>query len=367
MLRSIRTLPLVLGATVALQSGPSHLTTTTRAASYSESEAYRKSVIEAMTKSEYPLWNDKLPKPTVQVIRYKQLGLTCADPLSSAEFYKKLGFQQQGGKDAEILRMINSEGLELHLIKSDVPAPDGKNVLMDFPHLKPPGHTHASWKVPSVPGVKKYLEEQGVPLSGTRSTLAVFVRDPDRTTLEFERNDGKDEHQEEFVAEMIGWGRTLDHVGTRIRAPYERHLDWYATTFGFTELTKWYVPNVDPMKNFPPLITRSPSGCEINFIPNCSSKPPAAGEGAEGALTANGKLAPGILYVGVEIEGDWSVAFAKLKANGIDVTTDSEIVSAKKPWGDFPLGTRALCASGGAPTLLVRDLNGSLWRLIPTA
>jgi hypothetical protein len=156
-------------------------------------------------------------------------------------------------------------------------------------------------------------------------------------------------------------------VGTRIRGPYSRHLDWYATKLGFVFLTKYYEPDVDPTKNFPPLITRTQYGCEINFIPNCSSAIPEAGEGSENALTANSRLTPGILYTTLEIDCDCDTAFNKLKASGIDVTIDELIMSSSEAqaWGDFPSGKRALRPDSSGPTLLIRDLNGSVWRLLP--
>ena len=89
-----------------------------------------------------------------------------------------------------------SLSLYLSPLQADEALVDNKNLLMDFPTHKPPGHTHASWScflvtlivlwlefslslsfplslffmlqrtVPSVPGVKAYLEAQGIPLSG---------------------------------------------------------------------------------------------------------------------------------------------------------------------------------------------------------
>lgn len=336
----------------------------TVAQAYSETEAYRRSVVETMTKTEFPLWNASLPSPLVQALTYSHLGLTCADLEVSIRFYAKIGFEVfKKDEESGIMLLRNTEGLELHLIKSDLPSPEGKNVLMDFPNLKPPGHTHASWKVPSVPSAKAYMEDSDVVLSGTRSTLAIFVRDPDRVTLEFERNDGQDEPPAGgFTAAHIGYGRVLDHVGTRIRGPYPRHLDWYSTTLGFVMLTRWYDPDPDPSKNFPPVITRTPAGCELNFIPNCSSLIPETGEGTENILTFEGKLTPGILYVALTVEGDMNENIDKLRASGIDCVMDVDIL-AGVIWGDFPPGQRALCALPEGPSIMLRDLNGSLWRL----
>ena len=44
---------------------------------------------------------------------------------------------------------------------------------------------------------------------------AIFSRDPDRTTLEFERNDG---NADDVVMErhMIGYPQKIDHIGIRV-------------------------------------------------------------------------------------------------------------------------------------------------------
>jgi catechol 2,3-dioxygenase-like lactoylglutathione lyase family enzyme len=132
--------------------------------------------------------------PVVHAQRFHHLGIVCRDPSKSIAFYSHLGFSVVDGNPSEsrgagIVRLRHPNGLELHLIQADAPvtASEPHNVLMDTPETKYPGHTHCAWTVPSVPGVKEFLASSGVPLSGTRSTLAVFVRDTDRTTLELER------------------------------------------------------------------------------------------------------------------------------------------------------------------------------------
>jgi catechol 2,3-dioxygenase-like lactoylglutathione lyase family enzyme len=220
--------------------------------------------------------------PACTVIEHHSLGVGVTDVAASAAFYAKLGMipvhversadcDDDGGAGSAadggntILRLSAPGGLLLDLVPATAGAPPPsdataalggapapENVLMDVAGWKPPGHTHACWRVPSVPAVKTFLAEQGIPLSGTRSTLAVFVRDPDRTTLEFERNDGVDEPDAFTGASAIGYGRALDHVGVRVRAPFDRHLRWWARMMGFNALVHSYEPNPDPLKNFAP-------------------------------------------------------------------------------------------------------------------
>lgn len=238
----------------------------------------------------------------------------------------------------------------------DLSFPD--NILMDRPTTKLPGHTHASWTVPSVPSAKAFLAASGIELSGTRSSLAVFVRDPDRTTLEFERNDGQDEPPPVFLPSHIGHRRPLDHVGIRVRAPYERHTEFYARHLGFIALVMSYEPNTEPLKNMPPWITRSDAGVDINFIINANS----GGGPTDNALCGpGGVLRPGILYAAFAIaERDAMAVAGRLRAAGVDAILDTELASA--PWGDLP--AKAVRVLPGAPTVLLRDLDGNLLRLV---
>ena len=111
-------------------------------------------------------------------------------------------------------------------------------MLQDLGTTKHCGHTHAAFAVPSVSAARQFLESQGMTITGQRQrggkVESVFVRDPDRTTLEFERNVG-DKVVENFHANMIGDSRPVDHVGTRVTDP-ERSWKWYGEMLGFTEV-----------------------------------------------------------------------------------------------------------------------------------
>jgi catechol 2,3-dioxygenase-like lactoylglutathione lyase family enzyme len=159
---------------------------------YSDAKGYKDRVVGLFAKTEFPVVVQEAP--VVNSLRFHHIGVVCRDPAASVVFYTRLGFKLIDGdtlasRGPGIVRLGHQNGLELHLIVADAPPSTDEpfNILMDTPATKYPGHTHCSWSVPSVPGVKKFLEASGVPLSGTRSTLAVFVRDVDRTTLELER------------------------------------------------------------------------------------------------------------------------------------------------------------------------------------
>lgn len=331
-------------------------------AAYHENTAYREQVTSMFRQTDFPLLTTT--DPAVSVIGYHHLAIAASSLAPTVAFYSQLGFQPllEGGKS---VRLRSPAGLELHLIQADQPLQDNLNLLMDFPTHKPPGHTHASWTVPSVPGMKAFLAARDIPLSGTRSNLAVFIRDPDRTTLEFERNDGGDDQSAEFTAEMIGAARTMDHLGTRVRPPYDRHLQWYAEKLGFVKLVKKYEPNPEPLKNMPPWIARTHTHCDINLILNCNTVAPEAGEQTENTLLEGGVIRPGILYTGYEIAETAEVAIRRLRAAGVDAILDAELFAAEPVrWGGFPVAAVQPLASG--PTVLLRDLNGSVIRLVPS-
>jgi hypothetical protein len=194
------------------------------------------------------------------------------------------------------------------------------------------------------------------------------MRDPDRTTLEFERNDGGDEPPSPtFGPEHIGHGKTLDHVGIRIRAPYDSHLEFYAKNLGFSSLVRRYEPDPNPLKNMPPWLTASitPAGerVDINWIIN-SNMGGGGDEAEKNILTHGGTLKSGILFAAFEIlETDAAAVCASLKTAGVDAILDTEI-AAGVAWGDFP--SRALALFPGRPTILVRDLNANLLRFVPS-
>ncbi len=58
----------------------------------------------------------------------------------------------------------SSGGCKIHILRSTATSHVGFNILMDDQNLKYPGHTHASFRVPSVAAVEKYLTEYPLPL-----------------------------------------------------------------------------------------------------------------------------------------------------------------------------------------------------------
>jgi catechol 2,3-dioxygenase-like lactoylglutathione lyase family enzyme len=298
---------------------------------------------------------------TTSVIRYHHLAVVCSDLNRSREFYHKVGFFEKNNGEEALSCMIlaNEGGLELHLFQSSRSnAPIQNNILIDFPDEKFPGHTHMSFGVGSVPGVKAYFKEQNIPLSGTREIpgkglVAVFVRDPDGTVLELERNDGGDDGAVVTSKGLSNAPRGgIDHIGTRVSNP-EVSLQWYVRAFGFRESVMKNELDEDPKKNFRPWIIRTQRGeddIDINLIVNA----PTSGENV--LLSSKDDPLPGILYAAYVVE---SIESALQSIDPRDVArTESDL----KAWG---ISSKYYLSSVDLNSCcFVRDLDKNIFRLV---
>ncbi len=118
------------------------------------------------------------------------VGIRVSDKDASLTFYKSLGFemiQDVGFNEGHpILLRHTSSGDVINLL--GVAAKSVKNILMDVSD-KHAGVTHISYRVKSIESAKKHLDSIGIPLSGEMTTdrfKAIFIRDPDKTVIEFD-------------------------------------------------------------------------------------------------------------------------------------------------------------------------------------
>jgi len=203
---------------------------------------------------------------------------------------------------------------------------ENKNILMDYPTEKYAGHTHISFTVPHVQNARVYLEsEMGLTISGERKVgdklYALFTRDPDMTTLEFENNSGIGEDVP-ITADLIGYPKNLDHIGTRVFQPEEK-LNYYAEKFGFNRKVSLYEPSPEVLKNFRPWITRTESGIDMNFIINANVK-----SDGENILIKGGVVRPGIVYAGLAV-ADIEATYTALRSGGVRVIREEELAGSK--------------------------------------
>ena len=106
------------------------------------------------------------------------------------DFYKILGFQLEQEVDFDaVIIMKNNSGVEINLINNGKDISDGKNILMDVPE-KYPGFTHVAFSVESILHVMEVLKKNNIAISqgpvtfGRDGHVSIFIRDPDRNTIE---------------------------------------------------------------------------------------------------------------------------------------------------------------------------------------
>ncbi|KAI9350259.1 Glyoxalase/Bleomycin resistance protein/Dihydroxybiphenyl dioxygenase [Obelidium mucronatum] len=288
--------------------------------------------------------------PLTSVVQYSALGVAVSNVPQSIAFYNKLGWQL---KETTGLVSILSHpnGLELHVFESDRAHVDNKNILMDFDDKKYPGINHMSFAVPNVASAKEFLESNGLSLSGIRQypkdprIYAIFIRDPDQTTLEFEKH-GEEEIVDSFHSGLIGNAqRPIDHVGIRVSDPNEV-LVWYAEKLGFNNLVAKFEYNPEkPLSNVRPWIIRTKAGVEINLILNTNETP------KEHVLTTGGLVAPGILFTVWQVDDTIANISSKLKAEGVVVVGESDVATSHLKF----LANRFVVSPAGRTSIFIQD------------
>ena len=118
------------------------------------------------------------------------IGIRVTEKKAALDFYKMLGFQLEQEVDFDaVIIMKNKSGVEINLINNGQDISNGKNILMDVPE-KHPGFTHVAFGVESVLHVMEVLEKNNIPISqgpvtfGRDGHVSIFIRDPDRNTIE---------------------------------------------------------------------------------------------------------------------------------------------------------------------------------------
>ena len=117
------------------------------------------------------------------------IGVRVTDPARALAFYAVLGFEPILAVDFDAVVIIqNAAGVEINLIVNGVDHTGGKNLLMDMPD-KHPGITHVAFRVADIAQVMAQLSAHQIaitqgPVTFGDGHVSVFVRDPDRNTIE---------------------------------------------------------------------------------------------------------------------------------------------------------------------------------------
>ena len=126
----------------------------------------------------------------IEIEQFDHVGIRVTEPDRAMDFYKLLGFELELKVDFDdVIIMKNKCGVEINLIVNGINLNDGKNILMDLPE-KYPGFTHVALRVSSILDTLEHLKQNGMKITqgpvtfGRDGHVSVFLRDPDRNTLE---------------------------------------------------------------------------------------------------------------------------------------------------------------------------------------
>ena len=123
--------------------------------------------------------------------KFDHVGIRISGKAASVAFYQTLGFDliaDAGFEQGHPIIMRNkASGVTINLLGPSTSS-EGTNVLMDLAE-KHPGYTHMALRVASMEETKAFLQEEGIPTTGSFSfggLTAVFIRDPDRNVIELD-------------------------------------------------------------------------------------------------------------------------------------------------------------------------------------
>ena len=126
----------------------------------------------------------------IKIQKFDHIGIRITNRRKSVKFYEALGFKITFEPDFDaVVVMKNDDEVEINLVINGNDLNNGKNILMDVPE-KHPGLTHVAFRVESIINTLSHLEKNNIAISqgpvtfGRDGHVSVFIRDPDRNTLE---------------------------------------------------------------------------------------------------------------------------------------------------------------------------------------
>ena len=126
----------------------------------------------------------------INIQQFDHIGIRITERSRSIQFYETLGFKITFEPDFDdVIVMKNDSEVEINLVVNGVELNEGKNILMDISD-KHPGLTHVAFRVGSIIDTMSSLKQNNIAISqgpvtfGRDGHVSVFIRDPDRNTLE---------------------------------------------------------------------------------------------------------------------------------------------------------------------------------------
>jgi len=126
----------------------------------------------------------------IDIQRVDHIGIRVRSLDRALAFYRVFGFEllrRSENDDVAIIR--NSHGVELNLVFNADAGDPASNILMDVGE-KYPGFTHIALRVGSIPETIAVLKANDIAITqgpvsfGEGGHVSVFIRDPDRNTIE---------------------------------------------------------------------------------------------------------------------------------------------------------------------------------------
>ncbi len=127
---------------------------------------------------------------TISIERVDHLGVRVRDAERAIAFYRIFGFEVLHRSEIDAVVIIRNENdVELNLVVNANDDDPDTNILMDV-ETKHAGITHVALRVPSIARTMAVLKENGIAITqgpvmfGGDGHVSVFIRDPDRNTIE---------------------------------------------------------------------------------------------------------------------------------------------------------------------------------------
>ncbi len=118
------------------------------------------------------------------------IGIRVADKDRAIAFYNLFGFKLERAADNDnVIVMKNNNNVEINIIFNANNTNKNNNILMDETY-KYPGFTHIAFRVDSIKSAIEKLNKNDIKITqgpvafGEDGHVSVFLRDPDRNTLE---------------------------------------------------------------------------------------------------------------------------------------------------------------------------------------
>ena len=126
----------------------------------------------------------------IKIKSIDHIGIRVADKDRAIEFYNLFDFKLVRAADNDdVIVMKNDHDVEINIIFNANNTNKNNNILMDEMD-KYPGFTHIAFRVDSIKNTIEKLNENGIKITqgpvafGEDGHVSVFLRDPDRNTLE---------------------------------------------------------------------------------------------------------------------------------------------------------------------------------------